>query len=109
MRTLGMITLSEPTVTSSPIATPSCTRTCARRSHDRPTIAPSTTADRPIEVDVSTIEGAVRARSQRHAGPAPGVGAARRVRRDAAVVPEERRSFERVEVVQVDALADPDV
>src|SRR5438105_1498209 len=46
-----MITLSAPIVTSSPIATPSCTRTCARKSHERPTIAPSTTAERPAHLE----------------------------------------------------------
>ncbi len=59
-----MITLSEPIVTSSPIATPSWMRTCARRSHERPTIAPSTVVERPIEVDASMIERDVRARSR---------------------------------------------
>ena len=59
-----MITLSAPTVTSSPMATPSCTRTCARRSHERPTTAPSTVVDRPIDVDPSTIDRTVRARSR---------------------------------------------
>jgi hypothetical protein len=59
-----MITLSAPTVTSSPMATPSCTRTCERRSHERPTIAPSTTVERPIDVDASTIDREVCARSR---------------------------------------------
>ena len=59
-----MITLSAPIVTSSPIATPSCTRTCARKSQERPTIAPSTSALRPMYVDASTIERVVRARSR---------------------------------------------
>ena len=64
MRTPGMITLSEPIVTSSPIATPSCTRMCARRSHERPTIAPSTLVERPIDVDASMIDRVVCARSR---------------------------------------------
>src|ERR671929_7999 len=55
MRTPGMITLSAPIETSSPIATPSCTRTCERRSQARPTIAPSRTVLRPMYVDASTI------------------------------------------------------
>lgn len=59
-----MIMLSAPMVTSSPIATPSCTRTCARRSHDLPMMAPSTTVLRPMYVDASTIDRAVRARSR---------------------------------------------
>ena len=59
-----MITLSAPTVTSSPMATPSWTRTCARRSHERPTIAPSTTVLRPMYVDASTIECDVLAPSR---------------------------------------------
>jgi hypothetical protein len=59
-----MITLSEPIVTSSPIAAPSWMWTCARMSHERPTIAPSTTALRPTCVAASITERAVRARSR---------------------------------------------
>src|SRR5215207_8758596 len=43
MRTPGCSTLSSPIVTSSPTATPSPIPTCARMSHERPTIAPSIT------------------------------------------------------------------
>ena len=105
-----MITLSEPIVTSSPIATPSCTRTCARRSHERPMIAPSTTVERPIDVDASMIEREVRARSRSVTLVASTeYGPDGRLRRNAAVVAEKRGAFDRVEIVEVDALADPDV
>src|SRR5437764_429732 len=43
-----MTTVSEPIVTSSPIATPSWMRTCARMSQDRPRIAPSIRQLRPV-------------------------------------------------------------
>ena len=59
-----MITLSAPIVTSSPIATPSWMRTWARMSHERPMIAPSTSALRPMWVDASITERVVRARSR---------------------------------------------
>ena len=59
-----MITLSEPIVTSSPIATPSWMRTCARMSHDRPMIAPSISELRPTCVDASRTERVVRVRSR---------------------------------------------
>ena len=59
-----MITLSAPIFTSSPIATPSCTRVCARRSQARPMIAPSMTALRPMYVDASMTERDTRARSR---------------------------------------------
>ena len=104
-----MITLSEPIVTSSPIATPSCTRTCARRSHERPTTAPSTVVARPIDVEPSMIERAARALAQRHARAEHAVGADGCIGRDPAAVAEERRAFERVEVVEVDALPHPHV
>ncbi len=73
-------------------------------------IAPSTTALRPMYVDAS-IDRARDARTlaQRHARREHGVRADRRVRRDAAVVADVHRPFDRVEIVQVDALADPDV
>jgi len=53
-----MITLSEPIVTSSPIATPSWTRTCARRSQERPTIAAVVAEERgPLErVEVVEVD-----------------------------------------------------
>jgi len=51
----------------------------------------------------------VRALAQGHAGSEHRVGANGRVGRHAAVVAEERRPFDRVEIVQVDPLADPDV
>ena len=59
-----MITLSAPTVTSSPMATPSWMRTFARMSHERPRIAPSTSDDRPICVDESITERVTRVRSR---------------------------------------------
>src|SRR5580765_6515052 len=83
-----MTTLSEPIVTSSPIAAPSWTWTWARRSHDRPTIAPSTTALRPMCVAASITD---------------------RVVRDPAVVADVRRPLDAVEVVDLDALSQPDV
>ena len=64
MRTPGMITLSSPTLTSSPSATPSCRRAWARMSHERPMIEPSTSAPRPMCVDASMTERVVRARSR---------------------------------------------
>src|SRR5919204_246163 len=51
-----MSTLSAPTVTSSPIATPSWMRTCPRMSHERPRIAPSTIDARPMCVEASITE-----------------------------------------------------
>ena len=59
-----MSTLSSPILTSSPIATPSCRREWARMSQERPMIAPSTSAPRPMCVEASIIERAVRARSR---------------------------------------------
>ena len=59
-----MITLSAPIVTSSPTATPSWMRTCARMSHDRPRIAPSISELRPMCVDASITERVVRVRSR---------------------------------------------
>jgi len=58
-----MTTVSEPIVTSSPIATPSWMRTCARMSQDRPRIAPSIRQLRPTCVDESSTERVVRVRS----------------------------------------------
>ena len=59
-----MITLCAPRVTLSPIATPSWMRTCARTSHERPRIAPSTSALRPMCVPLSTTDRTVRAPSR---------------------------------------------
>ena len=105
-----MITLSAPIVTSSPIATPSWTRTCARMSQERPTIAPSTTrraADLRRRVDDRPV---VRAPSRSVTLVAEhGVRADGRVGRDRGVVAEERRALDRVEIVHVDALPHPDV
>jgi hypothetical protein len=50
-----------------------------------------------------------RALAQRHARGQHRVGADRRLRRDPAVVAHERRAFDVLEVVDLDALADPDV
>ena len=65
IRTPGMITLSAPIVTSSPIATPSWMRTCERMSQFRPTIAFSMSALRPMWVEASMTDATVRARSRR--------------------------------------------
>ncbi len=59
-----MITVSEPIVTSSPTATPSWIRTCARMSQDRPMTAPSISELRPMCVDASMTERVVRVRSR---------------------------------------------
>jgi hypothetical protein len=64
IRMPGMTTLSEPIVTSSPIATSSCTRTCERMSQFRPTIAFSIRALRPMCVEASITDATVRARSR---------------------------------------------
>ena len=64
IRTPGITTDSAPIVTSSPTATSSWIRTCARMSHARPTIAFSISALRPTWVDASITEATVRARSR---------------------------------------------
>ena len=55
-----MITVSEPIVTSSPIATPSWMRTWLRMSHERPRIAPSRMLERPTCVEESITVRVVR-------------------------------------------------
>ncbi len=65
MRTPGCSTLSSPIVTSSPTATPSPIRTCARMSQERPTIAPSISAARPMCVPESITLCVVLAFSRR--------------------------------------------
>src|SRR5579875_654855 len=110
MRTPGRITLSAPTVTSSPIATPSWTRTWARRSQPRPTIAPSTSVLRPMYVEASTIERTTRPRSRTvtlvevHPVPQPDVAAdpdARDLEADPLVERVEVRLAVLVEVADV--------
>jgi len=64
MRTPGMTSASAPIVTSSPIATPSWMRTCARRSQLRPITAPSTIALVPTCVEESITVRLVRAPSR---------------------------------------------
>ena len=51
-----MTTLSSPIVQSSPTATPSCRRACGRMSQALPTIAPSMSTLRPIEVEASMTD-----------------------------------------------------
>ena len=59
-----MITLSEPIVTSSPIATPSWMRTWPRMSQERPRIAPSIKELRPMWVEASMTDRVVLVRSR---------------------------------------------
>ena len=79
-------------------------------SHERPTIAPS------IRRAAADVGGGVDDRAdgagplaERDAVREDGVGADRRVSCDPAVVADERRPFDLLDVVDVGALADPDV
>ena len=105
-----MMLASEPIVTSSPIATPSWMRTWSRMSQERPTIAPSISALRPTCVEASITVRVVRARS-RSVTPFESTeyGPTEASARDPAVVADERGPLDLLDVVDVGALADPDV
>ena len=79
-------------------------------SQERPTIAPSISAARPMCVPESiTLCVVLRVLAQGHAGGQHGVRADGRLGGDPAVVADERRPLTALEVVEVDALADPHV
>ena len=105
-----MSTLSSPIFTSSPIATPSWSRTCARMSHERPTIAPSTSAPAAdVRRRVDDRPDGARALAQGHARREHRVRADVRVARDPAVVRDQRRPLDLVEVVELHPLPQPHV
>ena len=109
-RTSGPISASSPTTHSSPRAAPSSTRTRARRSQLRPTVAPRTTAEAPMCVPPSITQ-----RCDRRAGLDRDVRAEHRIRPDGRALldrrvrTEARGAGDHVDAGQRHALAEPDV